>query len=94
MPEQIGRLDHVAIAVSSIRAAVRLFRDGLGGEFVSGGDDDRLGIRSIQYRLPPGVKIKLMEPLREDSLLHRFLDKRGEGFHHLTHRVEDPLRNV
>jgi methylmalonyl-CoA/ethylmalonyl-CoA epimerase len=76
--------DHVAIAVRSIRKAVRLFVDVLGAEYVAGGDDERLHIRTVQLKLPPGVKIELMEPIGEDSYLARFIEKHGEGFHHTT----------
>ena len=76
--------DHVAIAVSSIRDALPLFMDVFGGEFIAGADDERIGIRTLQLRLPPGVKIELMEPLNEDSYLQRYLDKHGPGFHHIT----------
>jgi len=82
MPQ--ATIDHLAIAVPSIREALRLFMDVFGAEFMGGADDERLGIRTIQLRLPPGVKIELMEPLNEDSYLQRYLEKHGPGFHHMT----------
>jgi methylmalonyl-CoA/ethylmalonyl-CoA epimerase len=94
---QPGRFDHVAIAVTSIRDAARLFRDVFGAEFVSGGDDERIQIRTAQYLLPPGVKIELMEPMSEESYLHRYLEKRGPGFHHVTaffDNIEDVISDL
>jgi methylmalonyl-CoA/ethylmalonyl-CoA epimerase len=82
-------IDHIAIAVKSIREAFSLFVDVFGAEFICGADDDRLGIRTIQLRLPPGVKIELMEPINEDSYLERYLNKHGPGFHHMTTFVPD-----
>ncbi len=82
-------IDHIAIAVWSIEEAVELFCDLLGGEFILGGDDERLGIRTVQFRLPPGMKIELMQPIRPDSYLQRYLEKHGQGFHHMTIFVED-----
>jgi methylmalonyl-CoA/ethylmalonyl-CoA epimerase len=79
-----GTFDHLAVAMPSIREALPLFMDVFGAEFICGADDDRLGIRTIQLRLPPGVKIELMEPISEDSYLHRYLEKHGPGFHHMT----------
>jgi methylmalonyl-CoA/ethylmalonyl-CoA epimerase len=84
----VGKVDHVGIAVRSIREASRLFIDVLGGEYVLGGDDERIGIGTIQIRLG-AFKIELMEPLDQSSFLQRFLDKHGEGFHHLTMHVDD-----
>jgi len=85
----VKKIDHVAIAVWSIPEALKLFRDLLGGKFIVGGDDERLGIRTLQLCLPPGVKIELMQPLRVDSYLQLYLEERGEGFHHMTIIVEN-----
>ncbi|HSG78010.1 MAG TPA: VOC family protein [Acidimicrobiia bacterium] len=84
-----AKFDHVAIAVWSIRDAMRLFVDVLGAEYVGGDEEDRLGIRTVQFTLPPGVKIELMEPLHEESYLHRYLEKHGPGFHHTTLLFDD-----
>lgn len=73
---QVRRLDHVAVVVRDIRAAVHLFRDVLGGEFMAGGQDPRLGIMTIQLRFAAGSKVELMTPVREDSFLHGYLDRR------------------
>jgi methylmalonyl-CoA/ethylmalonyl-CoA epimerase len=85
---RVRSLDHVAVAVPDIAEALPLFRDVLGGQFVAGGDDERLGIRTLQLRLP-NVKVELMQPIREDSYLHAYLERRGPGFHHATILVED-----
>lgn len=85
----VGRLDHVAIAVHDLRAAVNLFHDVLGGEYVAGGDDPVLGIRTVQFRFPAGSKIELMTPVHDEASLHDFLDHHGEGFHHVTLFVDD-----
>jgi methylmalonyl-CoA/ethylmalonyl-CoA epimerase len=85
---KVEYVDHVAIAVRSLRDAWHLFGETLGGQFLGGGDDDVIGLRTIQLKLG-GRKIELLEPLGEDSYLRRYLDKRGEGFHHLTIVTED-----
>lgn len=86
MPE--FRLDHVAVAVHSIKPALRLFMDGLGGEYLMGGEDQQTW-RWFQMRYPGGSKIELIEPLREESFLTKFLNKRGEGLHHITFKTDD-----
>ncbi len=85
----VQRLDHVAIAVRDLRAAVHLFADVLGGQYLAGGDDVGLGIRTVQFRFPNGSKVELMTPVRADADLQRFLDHRGEGFHHVALFVDD-----
>ncbi len=83
------RLDHIALAVRSLEDAARLFRDVLGATFITGGDDPKLQLRSAQYLLEPGTKIELLQPLTADCGLARFIDKHGEGFHHITLFFDD-----
>lgn len=85
----ISRFDHVALAVRDLPRAVALFHDVLGLEFVGGGDNPELRVRAIQLRAPDGVKIELLSPLTPDSYLAAYLDRKGEGFHHLTAWVAD-----
>src|SRR5437588_10607981 len=86
--ERIRRVVHVGIAVTSIADSLVLFRDALGARFLSGGDNDETGIRLVHLGLP-GFKLELMQPLRQDCVLQRHLDKRGPGFHHMTFFVDD-----
>jgi methylmalonyl-CoA/ethylmalonyl-CoA epimerase len=79
-------LDHVAVAVHSIKSALKLYRDGLDGEYLMGADQDTW--RWLQLRYPGGGKIELLEPLGE-GFLSRFLDSRGEGLHHITFKTDD-----
>lgn len=65
-----------------------LFHDTLGGRFLSGGDNEQTGIRLLHLALP-GLKVELLQPLREDSLVSPFLTRKGSGFHHLTLFVDD-----
>jgi methylmalonyl-CoA/ethylmalonyl-CoA epimerase len=79
-------LDHVAVAVREIKPALQLYRDGLGGEYLMGADQDTW--RWLQLRYPGGGKIELLEPLGE-GFLTKFLDSRGEGLHHVTFKTDD-----
>jgi len=79
-------LDHVAVAVHSIQQAMKLYRDGLGGEYLMGGDQDTW--RWLQLRYPGGGKVELLEPLGQ-GFLSKFLDSRGEGLHHVTFKTDD-----
>jgi methylmalonyl-CoA/ethylmalonyl-CoA epimerase len=81
------QLDHVAVAVRSIKAALPLFRDVLGGEYVMG-DDERGIWRWVQFRYPGGGKVELLEPLGE-GFLADFLERYGEGLHHMTFKTDD-----
>lgn len=85
MPELA--LDHVAVAVDSIKPALKLFRDALGGEYLMGGDQNG-SWRWLQLRYPGGGKVELLEPLN-DGFLSRFLSSHGEGLHHVTFKTDD-----
>jgi methylmalonyl-CoA/ethylmalonyl-CoA epimerase len=91
--DRIRKVDHVAIAIPDMAAAMPLFRDALGGRFISGGDNDLTGIRLMHLMLP-GFKLELLQPLRGDSLLARSLERRGPGFHHMTFFVDDVAATV
>jgi methylmalonyl-CoA/ethylmalonyl-CoA epimerase len=80
-------LDHVAVALRSIKSALPLYRDALGGEYLMGGDADG-SWRWVQLRFPGGGKVELLEPLAE-GFLTRFLDRYGEGLHHITFKTDD-----
>ncbi len=86
VPDDAGllRVDHVALAMADPREGVALFGDALGGQFLFGGDNDRQGIRVVQFALPGGMKIELISPLRDDADVARFLARRGPGVHHIT----------
>jgi methylmalonyl-CoA/ethylmalonyl-CoA epimerase len=84
--------DHVAVALRSIKPALRLFRDALGGEYLMGGDERDVW-RWIQLRYPGGGKVELLEPLGE-GFLTKFLDSRGEGLHHITFKTDDIERAI
>ena len=89
MPSPVPQLelDHVAVAVRSIKAALPLFRDALGGEYLMGGDQGETW-RWVQFRYPGGGKVELLEPLGE-GFLSQFLERRGEGLHHVTFKTDD-----
>jgi methylmalonyl-CoA/ethylmalonyl-CoA epimerase len=78
--------DHVAFAVRRIADATKLVEDLLGG--VPGESGEGRGFTFQQWTFPGGT-IEALEPLGDDSFLHRFLDGRGEGLHHITFKVQD-----
>jgi methylmalonyl-CoA/ethylmalonyl-CoA epimerase len=81
------RFDHVGIALHAIKPALKLYREGLGGEYLMGGDQNGAW-RWLQLRYPDGGKIELLEPLGE-GFLSKFLASRGEGLHHVTFKTDD-----
>ena len=89
-----AQVDHVAIAVRSVAAARPLFVDSLGGEFLFAGENKAQGFRWAQFRFPHGGKVELVTPIDGEGFVQRFLDRRGEGVHHITFKVPDIVRSI
>jgi methylmalonyl-CoA/ethylmalonyl-CoA epimerase len=82
------RLDHIGIAVRDLEAAVLAYTQGLGLSCVH-----RETVESEQVRtafLPIGdTHLELLESLSPEGPVGRFLERRGEGVHHLCFEVDD-----
>ena len=97
--EKDGSLHHVALAVRDIAAAEELYSELLGLRVAHREVVADQGVRTSML-LPPGgegAAVELLEPLDENSPVSKFLEKRGEGIHHvcfLTDDVEASLRKL
>jgi len=82
--------DHAAHAAPSARDLLPLYQDILGGRFVYGGANPRVGYRAFVLEYAGGGKIELMEPLPGSSFLDSFFARNPRGgLHHLTFKVRD-----
>ena len=92
MSEKIGikRLDHVCWAVRKLEDALPLLTELMGMRETGRWENEEQGFRGVSLELPGGTAhFELLEPLGEDSYLHRFLKERGPGLHHVTFEVSD-----
>jgi len=83
-----SKLDHVSIAVKCIDDALPFFLDMLGFD-VKTTSFNELEQLKIAFLSNGGSDIELMEPTEEDSVVGRFIQKRGEGIHHICIAVRD-----
>jgi len=81
-------LDHVAIAVTSITAALPTFERVAGA---SGSPIERVESQQVAVSFVGSgeSRIELIEPTSAGSTVQRFLDRRGPGLHHIAYRVSD-----
>jgi methylmalonyl-CoA/ethylmalonyl-CoA epimerase len=87
----IGRLNHVAIAVPDLAAAMAQYRDALGARVGAPQDEPAHGVTVVFIELP-NTKIELLHPLGDDSPIRGFLDKNpAGGIHHVCYEVADIL---
>ena len=85
----IGRLNHVAIAVSDLDAAVAVYRDTLGADVSEPLDLPEHGVTTVFVNLP-NTRIELLLPLGESSPIQNFIDRNpGGGVHHVCYEVDD-----
>ena len=85
----IGKLNHVAIAVTDLKRATASYRDTLGAAVSAPIDLPEHGVTTVFVELP-NTKIELLMPLGPDSPITRFLDKNpAGGMHHVCYEVED-----
>jgi len=85
----IGRINHIAIAVPDLAAAVTLWRDTLGASCSEPQDLPEHGVRIVFVTAPNG-KVELMEPLGASSPIAGFLSRNPDGgMHHICYEVDD-----
>jgi methylmalonyl-CoA/ethylmalonyl-CoA epimerase len=85
----IGRLNHVAIAVTDIAAAAELYRGTLGAQVSEPKALPEHGVTTVFVDLP-NTRIELLEPLGEQSPIAGFLARNpAGGIHHLCYEVAD-----
>ncbi len=83
----LGELHHVGIVVADIGAAVARYA-ALGFEHGERFEMIEQGVIAVTYRAGPGY-VELIQPTDPDGAIARFMNKRGEGMHHIAYRVPD-----
>lgn len=81
-----AEIDHVGIAVRDLEAAVELYRKVLGAEPVHRETVQEQGVREALFRVGASY-VQLLEPTGPDTPVGKFLERRGEGVHHVGYRV-------
>ncbi len=79
-------LDHVAIAVRDLDAAVSWYQEAFGATVTHRERVERDGVEEALLGVADSY-VQLLTPIREDSPVAKFLDTKGEGLHHVGYRV-------
>jgi methylmalonyl-CoA/ethylmalonyl-CoA epimerase len=84
----VKAINHIGIAVRSIDAQRPFYEGTLGGVFegIEEVPDQRVRVGFFRFQ---DVRLELLEPTDPSSPIAIFLEKRGEGLHHLAYTVED-----
>ena len=82
----LTEIDHVAIAVHDLEAAVEYYRATYGVDVEHRERMERDGVEEALLRVADSY-IQLLMPVRDDSTVAKFLERKGEGIHHVGYRV-------
>ena len=85
----IKKVHHVGIAVKNLEESMELFERVLGLKPAAIEDAPCQKVNEAVYKVGEGMEIDLMEPTGPDSAVAKFLEKRGEGLHHIAFEVDD-----
>ena len=89
MPDSVlTEIDHVAIAVRDLDAAVDYYRATYGVDVEHREVVERDGVEEALLRVADSY-VQLLTPTRDDSPVAKYLEKKGEGLHHIGYRVAD-----
>jgi len=84
----IQKIHHLAIAVKDLEEALRFYRDTLGLPVHKQAIQEDQGVKAAVLTIGES-EIELLEPLGPDTPVGRFLERRGEGIHHICLQTDD-----
>lgn len=87
MTSQLTEIDHVAIAVNDIEAAIAWYESVFGAVVVHREEVESDGVDEALIKVADSY-IQLLTPTRDDSPVAKYLAKNGEGLHHVAYRVD------
>lgn len=89
-------IDHIAIVVHDVEKAASKYKNILQVDKIQFETVDTEGVKLAILKLNNG-RIELMQPLKPDSPIQTFLDKNGEGLHHIalqTNNLDNTIKNM
>lgn len=84
----MNKIEHIGIAVKSLEESNELFRKLLGKAHYKIEEVATEGVNTSFFKVGKN-KVELLEATREDSAIAKFINKRGEGVHHIAFAVDD-----
>ena len=90
------KIDHIAIAVNNVEESAKVYQEALGVNDVEFETVETEGVKVAIIHLENG-RIELMEPTNDNSPIKKFLDKKGQGLHHMaleTDNIEDDVSRM
>jgi methylmalonyl-CoA/ethylmalonyl-CoA epimerase len=82
------KIDHIAIAVNNVEDAAKIYQEALGVDTVEFETVESEGVKLAIIHLENG-RIELMQPMNDESPIKKFLDKKGQGLHHVALQTDN-----
>ena len=82
------RIHHVGVAVDDLDAAIELYEKVFGAELTQRASNDKDGLKAAFLRAGE-AEVELLQPLRADTPIGKFMARRGPGLHHIAVAVPD-----
>ncbi|PFP27390.1 methylmalonyl-CoA epimerase [Bacillus sp. AFS073361] len=92
----IKKVDHIGIAVKSLEKTLSFYTDVLNLPLVGIEEVDTQKVR-VAFLQAGSTKLELLEPTSEESTIAKFIEKRGEGIHHVAlgvDSIEERIREM
>ena len=89
----IKQIDHIGIAVKSHADHLPFYRDVLQLEFLGFEEVADQKVKVAMFKIGE-VKIELLQPVSDDSSIAQFIEKRGEGIHHVAYRTDNLKQQI
>jgi len=90
---EISHIEHLGIAVKSLAEAIPYYENILGLKCYAVEEVADQKVKTAFFKVGQ-TKIELLEPTSEDSTIAKFIEKRGEGIHHLAFAIADGVANA
>ncbi|HSS60597.1 MAG TPA: methylmalonyl-CoA epimerase [Candidatus Limnocylindrales bacterium] len=82
------RIHHVGVAVDDLEAAIQLYITAFGAELTHRASNEKDGLAAAFLKAGE-AEVELLQPLREDTPVGKFIARRGPGLHHIAVAVPD-----
>ena len=82
------KIDHIAIAVNDVEESAKVYQQALGADNIEFETVESEGVKVAIIELENG-RIELMQPTNDSSPIKKFLDKKGQGLHHMALDTDD-----
>src|SRR4051812_9144607 len=82
------KVEHIGIAVRSLQQSIPLFEKLLNTDCYKLEEVPSENVNTAFFK-KPGTKIELLESTTQDGVISKYIDKKGEGIHHIAFEVND-----